>query len=545
MPCIVVWRPSFVVKQPRNLAEITTKPAQPGPDPRRNRLLLATRYVLDLDTRELRTIDGHPIELRAKALDVLLLLAEQAGHVVDKSALMERAWPGVVVGDDSLTQTIVEIRRAIGDADRNVVSTVARRGYRLQAHPAPDAAAPAPAFSIAVLPISHEAGDADGMRLAAILSSELTARTGFDAIGSKVAARETVAAVGVRTSDPRVVAQELGVKQVVGGALQGTASGWKLALEIVDGASGARCWSSQFALDRAAPFAQIETVAAQAARAVLVQMHRAVAEQAASSPAADLGADELALSGWAIVYGGITPGNVERAKKAFEESLARHASELRALAGLCIMQWWGAMFDWVPDRRRAQESAVDIARRLEQSYPGETLTAVASCAAADIEGRWALRLAIADRLCQRNPAYATAHFLRSHSLLKLGRFDECLEGLAEARRLSVDDFRDGWWRGVEACAHLMAGRAPEAAAAAAQGVASNACMPLPALLLPAALAAAGGMGEAHAHLQAYLRRDAALTLVRAEWLLGDGEAVFCRERQHILDLLATLGMRKS
>jgi len=67
--------------------------------------------VLDLQARELRTADDQPAELRRKALDVLLLLAENAGRVVDKATLMNRVWPGVVVGDDSLTQTVVEIRR--------------------------------------------------------------------------------------------------------------------------------------------------------------------------------------------------------------------------------------------------------------------------------------------------------------------------------------------------------------------------------------------------------------------------------------------------
>jgi hypothetical protein len=73
-----------------------------------SRLRLA-QYVLDLQARELRTTDDRPVDIRPKALDVLLLLAEHAGRVVDKATLMERVWPGVVVGDDSLTQTVVEI----------------------------------------------------------------------------------------------------------------------------------------------------------------------------------------------------------------------------------------------------------------------------------------------------------------------------------------------------------------------------------------------------------------------------------------------------
>ena len=88
--------------------------------------------VLDLQARELRTAGDQPVELRPKALDVLLVLAEQPGRVVDKQTLMDRVWTGVVVGDDSLTQTVVEIRRALDDRGHRVLCTVARRGYRLQ-----------------------------------------------------------------------------------------------------------------------------------------------------------------------------------------------------------------------------------------------------------------------------------------------------------------------------------------------------------------------------------------------------------------------------
>jgi hypothetical protein len=125
------------------------------------------------------------------------------GRIVDKATLMERVWPGVVVGDDSLTQTIVEIRRAIGDGERQVLCTVARRGYRLQALEDARPEDP-PAFSIAVLPIADDPDAPESTHWAAALTAELESRTGVDLIGSKVAARETIVAVSELTNDPRV-----------------------------------------------------------------------------------------------------------------------------------------------------------------------------------------------------------------------------------------------------------------------------------------------------------------------------------------------------
>jgi DNA-binding winged helix-turn-helix (wHTH) protein/tetratricopeptide (TPR) repeat protein len=506
------------------------------------RRLRVGAFAIDLDTRELLTSDDRPVELRRKALDVLLLLAEHAGHVVDKTTLMERVWTGLVVGDDSLTQTIVEIRRAIGDADRQVLRTVAGRGYRLFADNEPQRPDDVPSFSIAVLPISSASDAPDAARCAAALTTELALRTGFDAIGSKVAARDTVAAVHAVGEDPRVAAQRLGVRQVVCGELRSAAGGWSLALEIIDGVTGARRWCRQFALTTADLPAQLDTLAARAARAVLVEMHRTAAEISAAAPAHERSASELALQGWASVYGGISPPNLLEAKRVFEQAVAKDPSHLRALVGLCIMNWWTAVLDWAPDRQEAQRQTVAIAARTEQLYPSETLTALASGAAADIEGRWELRLSIADRLCGRDPWNPTAHFARGSSLLKLGRFDESIAELEEARRLSVDDFRAAWWDAIEACAHLMAHRSARAVQAAQRAMAANACLPLSPLLLAAALAAEKRPAEAREALSAHLSRDPRCDRARAEWLLGRGDAAYQRECVSILDTLMSLGL---
>ncbi len=61
--------------------------------------------------------------------------------MVSREALLSEAWPGVVVGDDSLTQVIIKLRKALeDDPDRpTYIQTVTKRGYRLVAPCAPAA----------------------------------------------------------------------------------------------------------------------------------------------------------------------------------------------------------------------------------------------------------------------------------------------------------------------------------------------------------------------------------------------------------------------
>ncbi len=125
--------------------------------------LMLGRYRLDLAHAELRSPDGGLVALRRQALDVLMVLARQAGHVVGKDELLEQVWPKVVVGDDSLAQAIAEIRRVIGDRDHRLVRTIARRGYLLVPDPVAVAAA-APAAAPAVPPASPPTPSPDSAR---------------------------------------------------------------------------------------------------------------------------------------------------------------------------------------------------------------------------------------------------------------------------------------------------------------------------------------------------------------------------------------------
>jgi DNA-binding winged helix-turn-helix (wHTH) protein/tetratricopeptide (TPR) repeat protein len=85
-------------------------------------------FTLDVNRLRLTGPSGR-VDLRRKSFDVLRYLAEHAGRVVGKDDLMHAVWPDVTVSDESLTQCISEIRRALGDKGQRIIKTVARRGY--------------------------------------------------------------------------------------------------------------------------------------------------------------------------------------------------------------------------------------------------------------------------------------------------------------------------------------------------------------------------------------------------------------------------------
>ena len=85
-------------------------------------------FTLDLGRLCLRGPLGQ-VDLRRKSFDVLRYLVEHAGRVVTKEDVIKAVWPDVTVSDESLTQCISEVRRALDDKDQQIIKTIPRRGY--------------------------------------------------------------------------------------------------------------------------------------------------------------------------------------------------------------------------------------------------------------------------------------------------------------------------------------------------------------------------------------------------------------------------------
>ena len=78
---------------------------------------------------------GERTALEPKALRVILLLVSKAGHLVEKEYLLETVWSDTFVEENTLTRTILVLRRALGDnrRDRVLIETVPTKGYRFVA----------------------------------------------------------------------------------------------------------------------------------------------------------------------------------------------------------------------------------------------------------------------------------------------------------------------------------------------------------------------------------------------------------------------------
>jgi Tol biopolymer transport system component/DNA-binding winged helix-turn-helix (wHTH) protein len=78
--------------------------------------------------------DGQPVPLTPRVFDLLRVLVENAGHLVEKERLLKEVWHDAFVEEANLNRAISVLRKALGETPaERYIETVPKRGYRFVA----------------------------------------------------------------------------------------------------------------------------------------------------------------------------------------------------------------------------------------------------------------------------------------------------------------------------------------------------------------------------------------------------------------------------
>lgn len=335
------------------------------------------RFCLDL-RRSALLRDGAEVRLRPKSFDVLHLLIRRAGRLVSREELLEAVWPNLVVTDDSLTQCLIEIRKALGDEHKSIIRTVPRRGYlfeasvevhgaaagaelrnggdgagaatrrspslwtiaglvvlgvaiavtwwRLGIGPAgkdePTATWQPPPASIAVLPFVDMSEAGDQKYLAHGLAEEILNLLAQSS-SLTVIARTSSFSFKDADADIGTIARRLNVAHVLEGSVRTAGDRVRVTAQLVDGATGAHIWSQTYDDRLRDLFALQDKIAQGVAEVLKVHLDgNALAESSgtATGPPPDPRAWERYMRG-RLFYSRRAEGDVMRAQRSFEEAL--------------------------------------------------------------------------------------------------------------------------------------------------------------------------------------------------------------------------------
>jgi TolB-like protein/DNA-binding winged helix-turn-helix (wHTH) protein/Tfp pilus assembly protein PilF len=93
------------------------------------------QFRLDADRHRLLR-NGELVLLSGKAIEILLVLVQNSGKLLEREALMRAVWPDTIVEDANLTVAISQLRKVLaenGNSAAEFVQTIPRVGYRFVA----------------------------------------------------------------------------------------------------------------------------------------------------------------------------------------------------------------------------------------------------------------------------------------------------------------------------------------------------------------------------------------------------------------------------
>lgn len=319
-------------------------------------------FSLDAGAGLLRNGSGE-IALRPKSFALLIYFVENAGRVLSKDELIAAIWTDVTVSDDSLTQCITDIRRALGDKEQKLIRTVPRRGYMLPGEALLAAARPMLQIpdkpSLVVLPFENLSSDPEQSYLAYGTVEEITAALAR-VRGLFVISRNSAFAYRGQAPDLQQIGRELGVRYVLEGSVRRHLDQVRISARLAEAETGSLIWAEGFKGEIADCFALQDEVTAGVAGAILPSIQLAEIERARRKRPGDLQTYDLVMRSLPHV----------RALARQDNAIAIEILE-KALLGdpdyplaLSLLSWCHAqrsIYNWsaepIAERRRALELA--------------------------------------------------------------------------------------------------------------------------------------------------------------------------------------------
>jgi TolB-like protein/DNA-binding winged helix-turn-helix (wHTH) protein/cytochrome c-type biogenesis protein CcmH/NrfG len=436
------------------------------------------RFVLDL-RRGVLLLDGREITLRPKTFAVLCYLVQHPDRLVSKEELLATVWPNLVVTDDTLVQSIGELRRALGETGSRLIVTVPRRGYRFEVAEAPperrkarswhplrfrwkygllaplavgitiaalwlvprlrEASDPAEAHaakpSIAVLPFQNQGDDPAREYLADGITQDIINSLGrFSAL--TVMSWNAVAPYKGAAVRPGEIARVLEVRYQVEGSVSYSADRMRISAQLVD-AQGRVLWSARFDEAPIDVFALQDRISREIAGALAIRVTQFEQQRAMAMPTGNFDAYDYVLRARPALQRPTRAGVVEarallRRAIELDPNYAAAQSALGETFHVAISMGWAESPDEYWQR---VETHANEALRLDESDVRARVLLARSLIAYNRYDEAQMQI---DRAIAINPNDADALAGRGNILVWAGKTDAAIESLELAQRIDPE-----------------------------------------------------------------------------------------------------------
>lgn len=442
-------------------------------------------FVFLAKSNELRTVEGKAVNLRSQTAEVLSVLAARPGEIVSKDALMQAVWPDTFVTDDSLTQCIADIRRAVGDDAHAIVETFPKRGYRLNADPSdaadPNAAAGAArartrssrrSFILAAIVLVAAAigayYGADIWRAAPVRSSDMPriavlpfddfsagADKGYlsDAVAegiiTELARSKTYAVIARNSSfryrdqpvDARQIGEELGVDYLLEGSQQKIGDRLKVTAQLLNAQDGSHVWANTYNREIGDLFVVQEEII----RTLADRVGRRIERPLPRSDAAQVSALHYVMMGFAETEKDFSAAGNDLLRQFSLKAIEADPNSQYGYIGLAFSYRNDALF-WHKQENNPEEALKRGAEYADKAIllaPDDANAHYVRARIHNEAGEIEQAIARYDQAIALNPSASNILASSASPLLYIGRIDEAIDRIKQA--MGIDPFHPDWY----------------------------------------------------------------------------------------------------
>jgi TolB-like protein/Tfp pilus assembly protein PilF len=410
-------------------------------------MLKFDNFELDQGAYELRR-GGRALKLERIPMDLLCLLAANAGQLVSRDLIIEKLWGKEVFLDtsNSINTAIRKIRQTLRDDPRNprFVQTVPGKGYRFVAavtasgfiregmKPSSDAARPA---MLAVLPFENLSNDVEQEYFSDGLTEETIAHLGLlDPQSMGVIAR-TSSMVYKRTKKTITkIGEELGVNYIIEGSVRREKDRVRITAQLIRVADQTHVWAESYDRDIESVLGIQTEIGVSIAHEVRLKIGGKVQPQLASGLERNPEAHDAYLRGryhWAKR----TLAETRRAIEYFRKATDLDPTYALAYAGLADCYITLPITSDLPSKECFPKAKAAAGQALEfQTNLAEAHTSLGTIRFW-FDWDWAGADECYEQAVKINPNYVLARLYRAHCLSNFGRHEEAIAEIKRAIKL--------------------------------------------------------------------------------------------------------------
>lgn len=427
--------------------------------------------VFNISALQLTRTSGEHIQLRNKSSEVLACLAKHPDSIVSKSSILDEVWTDVTVSEDSLTQCIADIRRAIGDTNQQFVRTHVGKGYSLNTQnvrqpisfklPAIVALSFAVAGAVIWWFSSRPAEPVESPRVAILAFDDLSAGEDkgwlSDGIAEgvitelaryrefRVIARNSSFSFRNAPMDVTEIAQRLDADYLVEGSKQKSGNRLRVTVQLIDGHDGTHIWAHEFD----ANIGELFDVQSEIVRSISLGIGSELAwvpPRSGGRKAVD--ALHFFHKGNEAFSKG-TPESYNQAAEFYSLSISADPEAPFGYVGMATLVWGDVSQGWYfvdMSRDEILRRGFDYAEKAVAADPNYYLSHVARGDLHTSAGEFEEALVDYEKAAELNPASSVALAVAAEPLLYLNRADDAIAMIEQA--LDINPISEDWYYNI-------------------------------------------------------------------------------------------------